>query len=72
MGMLIKKAPDIPWSQITPEGAYINRRRFIEMASVLSISALSASAWAQTKKGPYDTDEKQTPFRDVTTYNNFL
>lgn len=21
--------------------------------------------------GPYDTDDAQTPYRDVTTYNNF-
>ena len=69
--MLIKKTPDIKSSEITPESTYINRRRFIEIASGLSIAASSASAWAQTKRGPYDTDEKQTPYKDVTTYNNF-
>src|SRR5882724_7756383 len=69
--MCIKKIPVIPSSEITPEGIYMNRRRFIEMASVLSIAASSSRAWAQTKKGPYDTDEKQTPYKDVTSYNNF-
>src|SRR6266487_523190 len=69
--MLIKKTPDIISSEITPESTYMNRRRFIEIASGLSIAASSASAGAQTKRGPYDTDEKQTPYKDVTTYNNF-
>ena len=66
-----KEIPDIASSEITPEGTYMNRRRFIEIASGLSIAASSANAWAQTKKSPYDTDEKQTPYKDVTTYNNF-
>ena len=41
------------------------------LASGLTIAASSASAWGQAKKGPYDTDEKRTPYKDVTTYNNF-
>jgi methionine sulfoxide reductase catalytic subunit len=69
--MWIKKLPDIPWSEITPEGVYWNRRRFIQMASGLSIAASSIKAWAQEIKGPYDTDEKKTPYKDITTYNNF-
>ena len=71
MWIKTKRTSDIASSEMTPEGAYVNRRRFIEVASGLSIAASSASAWAQTKKGPYDTDEKQTPYKDVTTYNNF-
>ncbi len=27
--------------------------------------------WKPKKKGPFDTDEELTPFKDVTTYNNF-
>jgi sulfoxide reductase catalytic subunit YedY len=70
--MWIKKGiPEIRSSQITPESTYVNRRRFIEIAAGLSIAGSSTNAWAQTKKGPYDTDEKQTPYKDVTTYNNF-
>jgi len=34
----------------------------MEMAEGLSIAPLV---------GPYDTVEKQTPYKDVTTYNNF-
>jgi len=54
--MLITKRPDILSSEITPESVYLNRRRFIQSVSALLI--------AQT-----NTDEKQTPYKDVTTYN---
>jgi len=69
--MVIKTAPNIPSSEVTPEKTYLNRRRFIELATGLAVIASSTSLLAQTKKGPYDTDEKQTPYKDVTTYNNF-
>jgi sulfoxide reductase catalytic subunit YedY len=56
--MLIMKRPDIPSSEITPERTYITRREFIQSVPALLM--------AQT-----NTDEKQTPYKDVTTYNNF-
>jgi sulfoxide reductase catalytic subunit YedY len=31
----------------------------------------SSAVSAQTKLGPYDTDEKLTPFDDISTYNNY-
>jgi len=66
-----QKIPGIASSEITSEDTYMNRRRFMTLVSGLTIAVSSASGWAQTKKGPYDTDEKQTPYKDVTTYNNF-
>ena len=84
--MLIQRASDIPSSEITPENLYHNRREFIKTASaVLGIAAagsiipgcapaVGASSEPQAKKpGPYDTppSEKQTPYEDVTTYNNY-
>jgi len=69
---IAKTKIDIASSEITPESIYLNRRRFIELATGLSIAASSATAAAQTKQGPYDTDEKQTPYKDVATYNNFF
>ena len=66
-----QKIPGIASSEITPEDIYMNRRRFMTLASGLTIAASSASGWGQTKRGPYGTDEKQTPYKDVTTYNNF-
>ena len=57
-----KTIPTLASSEITPESTYVNRRRFMEMAAGLAIAPLV---------GQYDTDEKQTPYKDVTTYNNF-
>ena len=80
--MLIKRALDIPSSEITSENLYHNRREFIKTASaVLGIAAagtilpgcapsVGAAAEPQSK-GKYDTTEKPTPLQDVTTYNNY-
>ncbi len=40
-------------------------------ADVPPLPGASASAGAPVAKSPYSTDEPQTPFRDVTTYNNY-
>src|SRR5438477_25981 len=82
--MLIKRAFDIPSSEITSENLYHNRREFIKTASaVLGIAAagsiipgcaptVGAFAEPQAKKpGAYDTTEKVTPYEDITTYNNY-
>lgn len=41
------------------------------VADVPPLPVASASAGAPVVKSPYSTDEPQTPFRDVTTYNNY-
>jgi methionine sulfoxide reductase catalytic subunit len=81
--MLIRRASDIPSSEITPEYLYHNRRDFIKTASAaLGIAAVTAilpgcvnstaAAGPQNKpKGPYDTDEKQNTWEDITSYNNY-
>src|SRR6185369_2886986 len=82
--MLIKRASDIPSSEITSENLYHNRREFIKTASaVLGIAAagtiipgcapgvVGAAGEPQAKKGQYDTTEKPTPIEDITTYNNY-
>jgi sulfoxide reductase catalytic subunit YedY len=83
--MLIKRASDIPSSEITSEGLYHNRRDFIRAASAAvaataagvllpacTTAATPESAQLPGKQlGKYDTTEKMTPFEDVTTYNNF-
>ena len=81
--MLIKKSPDILPSEITPRRAYEGRREFIKqlgrVAFVAAAPALPMSAaYAQSgakipglKKSPISTVEKQTPYKDVTTYNNY-
>jgi len=83
--MLIKKPSDIPSSEITPKWLYTNRRRFIATAAMAGVAAIgykafelfspSESAQANEKlqftKSQYSTTEKQTPYKDVTTYNNY-
>jgi sulfoxide reductase catalytic subunit YedY len=85
--MLIKskKPSDIASSQITPKWLYVNRRKFIAGAAMAAVGAVgykafelvspSESAEAGTKlqysKSQYSTSEPQTPYKDITTYNNF-
>ncbi len=65
----------IPVSEITPHGVYLNRRAFL--AGALASSALgflpsgAVAAPLTFTRGKFGTDEKQTPYKDVTTYNNF-
>ncbi len=78
--MLIKKAPDIPSSEITPKDFYLNRRRFmmgtaatVAGAALLRFAPLAEAGTkiANLVKGPFATDEKLTPLKDITNYNNF-
>jgi len=84
--MLIKKPSDIPSAEITPKGLYLNRRSFIAGAGALAGVALAArqlshfiappeKVIAGTKldygKSSYSTSEKETPFNDITHYNNY-
>jgi len=85
--MLIKKPSDVPPSEITPKGVYLNRRRFIAGAAAAGAVAVAGvglrelsrpglTVSANTKidglqKSPFSTTEPQTPYKDVTNYNNF-
>ncbi len=70
---------DIPSSEITPEGVYLDRRRFIAAGGTLAIGHLAAPALgAHAQSGRQDfsdaTDElggEVNSFEDITTYNNF-
>jgi sulfoxide reductase catalytic subunit YedY len=82
--MLMRRPPDVRPSEITDERLYLRRREFIRVAlggaaGVLAGAALGDEAEAGgdlpklngVRKGPFGTTEKQTPFEDITTYNNF-
>lgn len=79
--MLIRRSEDIKPSEITPEHLYVNRREFMRSASVAGIGLAShlllpgiligQDRWPRGRKGPYDTDEEVSTFKDITTYNNF-
>jgi len=82
--MLIKKAADIPSSEITPCQVYLDRRRFMA-AGALALGAVACNkvaelaspepAHAGTKlaftKSPLSTSEPPNNLRQITTYNNF-
>jgi methionine sulfoxide reductase catalytic subunit len=84
--MLIKKAGDIRWSEITPKRLYLNRRNFlggIGMAGAAaaglglrelawpSLTARAANKIDGIKKSSFSTTETITPYNDVTRYNNY-
>jgi methionine sulfoxide reductase catalytic subunit len=85
--MLIRKPPALPSSEITPKSAYLNRRNFLAGAAIAGAAAVtgvafrdlaapSFTAQANAKidglqKSPFSTTEKETPYKDVTNYNNY-
>ena len=85
--MLIKKQPEIPASEITPKETYLNRRKFLAGAALTGAAALAGATLRDLadpslvvqaydkipglQKSPFSTTEKETPYKDVTNYNNF-
>jgi sulfoxide reductase catalytic subunit YedY len=71
--MLIKRATDIPSSEITSEYLYRNRREFIKAATATLGAAAMGSILpgSAAAAGKYDTDEPKTPIANVTSYNNY-
>jgi sulfoxide reductase catalytic subunit YedY len=84
--MLIRQRDPIPSSEITDEQLYQSRRKFLTQATLATIGVVSGSIlpnsissaallqgadWKPKNPSPYNTDEKLTPYEDITTYNNF-
>ena len=85
--MLIRKAPDLTYADVTPRSVYLDRRKFLRAMGIVGATAVagnglfelalpSQTAFAATKftglvKSPFSTTEKQNTFEDVTHYNNF-
>ena len=69
--MIIRQAPDLRYSQVTPKN--MNRRRFLSGATfgLLGKPAFAAGRFSGAGKSPFSTDEKPTPLRDIISYNNF-
>jgi sulfoxide reductase catalytic subunit YedY len=71
------KTQPIPSSEITPRDLFYTRRKFMQLAGSISLSALlPRSVWAgdklaDIKKSLYTVPEELTPYEDVTQYNNF-
>ncbi len=82
--MLIKKPSDVKPSEITDRDLYRERREFMRKATLSVAAGLLPSSLlidprvaragtrlAGVRNSRTSTDEKQTPYQDVTTYNNF-
>ena len=70
--MVIRKPDDIPSSEITPESVYLDRRRFLRLGAAGAVGATALSpAGLAACAAEADAQEEQTPFKDVTSYNNF-
>jgi methionine sulfoxide reductase catalytic subunit len=67
--MLIRRAPDLRASDITDEAMYLDRRQFISRAGVALASVAASGAAGRVEA--QGSDDKLTPYEDVTTYNNF-
>ncbi len=85
--MLIRKSDSIRSSEITPKDFYLNRRTFLVRAGITAgilggarivqqlakpPMRVSAGTRLQYVRSPLSTQgEKLTPYKDVTSYNNF-
>ncbi|MGA7160471.1 MAG: protein-methionine-sulfoxide reductase catalytic subunit MsrP [Bacteroidota bacterium] len=84
--MLIKRKDDIASSEITAEALYHDRRKFMRNAALVvagaaasvalpknvsSVFAQDAKSWKPTNPSTFDTTEEITPYKDITSYNNF-
>jgi methionine sulfoxide reductase catalytic subunit len=85
--MLIRKAPDLTYADVTPKSVYLDRREFLRAMGIVGATAVAGkglldlamppqTAFAATKftglaKSPFSTTEKQNTYEDVTHYNNF-
>ncbi len=69
------RPPKITSSEITPRSIYLKRREFLAAAAGAGMAiAGGKDALADpltATKSNYTVDEKLTPIKDVTTYNNF-
>ena len=72
--MLIRRPPDIPSSEITPEPLYLARREFLA-ASAAAVAALSVPAHVSRLTshvvGRGRADDPPNTWDEITSYNNF-
>jgi sulfoxide reductase catalytic subunit YedY len=74
--MLIRNAPDLKDRDVTDQGLYLRRREFIAAGAAagtaLALGAGEAhAAPLQYSPNKMPINEKATPLKDITTYNNF-
>jgi methionine sulfoxide reductase catalytic subunit len=85
--MLLRKAQELTYSDVTAKSVYLDRRKFLRAMGIVGATAAagrglfemalpSQTTIAATKltglaKSSFSTSEKQNSYQDVTHYNNF-
>jgi sulfoxide reductase catalytic subunit YedY len=85
--MLIRKAPDLTYADVTPKSVYLDRRKFLEAMGIVGAAAIAGRglfemAWPSQStvaaakftglvKSPFSTTEKLNSLEDVSHYNNY-
>jgi methionine sulfoxide reductase catalytic subunit len=78
--MLIKKAADFRYSEVTPKSVYLNRRKFLAGVPAAFLAAreafspsgrAAAASLGNLAKSPFSTTEPVTAKQIVTSYNNY-
>lgn len=84
--MLLRKAPDIRASEITDKKLYLRRREFLCLTAaafagaatdLMGASSVRQPSWPRVKfpetirDSGWGRGETLTPYKDITTYNNF-
>lgn len=64
---------DLNWSDVTPKGAFMNRRQWLSGAAALAAGSIAAPALASlgAVASEYSTVEEPSSLEAIRTYNNF-
>src|SRR5215472_17158270 len=86
IGMLIRRKPELTYSDITPKELYFSRREILRGMGFAGLAlaggkllseltrpsgVIAAGKFSGLVASPFSTTEKQTSFSDTTHYNNF-
>jgi sulfoxide reductase catalytic subunit YedY len=69
--MPIKHLSDLLEHQVTDYAVYQRRREFLKTLGGIALLGAGGLPLLAEAKSAWSTDEEQTPYKDVTTYNNF-
>jgi sulfoxide reductase catalytic subunit YedY len=69
--MFLRRPFDLPAREITDENLYLDRRTWLAAAGVTLAAMSPASLRAAARIAAVAQDDKPTPYKDITTYNNF-
>lgn len=69
--MLIKRPHNLTENEVTDYALYQRRREFLKTLGGVALLSASGLPLAAQAKSAFSTDEEPTPYKDVTTYNNF-